>query len=158
MALTKSFVLGSRLVLGIFFLAAGFSKVGAPLQLLAAIYSYQITVPDGMANFVAHALPWVEIVLGFGLLAGHWLPVFAGWTAALLAAFTVLTAQAWWRGLPIDCGCLDLGAIHPALAVLSTPAGATLRNLVLLALCGALLWLGRKPRKMPFAPAASGTV
>lgn len=138
-----------RLILGGLFLAAGWSKVGAPLQTLANIYSYQIVIPDWVASTVAYSLPWMEIFLGFAMLVGLWLPVTAGWTAAMLCMFIVLTAQAWWRELPIDCGCVDLSTIHPALAALSTPAGATLRNIVLIALCGILLGLtkGReKPR------------
>lgn len=134
-----------RLVLGGLFLAAGLSKVGAPLQTLASIYAYQIVLPDWLANTVAHALPWMEILLGLAMLAGLWLPVAAGWIATMLGIFIVLTAQAWWRGLTIDCGCVDLSTLHPALAVLSTPAGATLRNVVLLALCAALLRMSRRP-------------
>lgn len=139
----RTTIIAIRLLLGGLFLAAGLSKVGAPLQTLAAIYSYQIVIPDWVANTIAHTLPWMEILLGLGLLAGLWLPITVGCTAAVLAAFTVLTAQAWWRELDIDCGCIDLGALHPALAALSTPGGATLRNIVLLALCGALVWLTR---------------
>lgn len=140
----RAAIIAIRLLLGGLFLAAGLSKVGAPLQTLAAIYSYQIVIPDWLANTVAHTLPWVEILLGLGLIAGVWLPVTVGCTAAVLAAFTVLTAQAWWRGLEIDCGCIDLSALHPALAALSTPGGATLRNFVLMVLCGVLLWLTRR--------------
>jgi uncharacterized membrane protein YphA (DoxX/SURF4 family) len=136
-------ILGLRLLLGGLFLAAGLSKVGQPLQTLATVYSYDIVLPDWVANTVAHTLPWMEILLGLGLLTGLWLPVTAGWTALMLGVFIVLTGQAWWRELPIDCGCIDLSALHPALAALSTPGGATLRNLVLLALCGVLLWMTR---------------
>ena len=114
------------------------------MQTLASIYSYQIAVPDGLANTIAHTLPWMEILLGGALIAGLWLPVTVGCTIAVLATFTVLTAQAWWRELPIDCGCIDLSTLHPALGVLATPGGATLRNVVLLALCGALLWMARE--------------
>ena len=140
----RAAIIAIRILLGGLFLAAGLSKVGAPLQTLATVYSYQIVLPDWVANTVAHTLPWMEILLGLGLLAGLWLPVTVGWTAAVLLVFTVLTAQAWWRELPIDCGCIDLSALHPALAALSTPGGATLRNLVLLVLCGVLLWLARE--------------
>jgi uncharacterized membrane protein YphA (DoxX/SURF4 family) len=140
----RAAIIAIRLLLGGLFLAAGLSKVGAPLQTLATVYSYQIVLPDWVANTVAHTLPWMEILLGLGLLAGLWLPVTVGWTAAVLLVFTVLTAQAWWRELPIDCGCINLSALHPALAALSTPGGATLRNLVLLVLCGVLLWLARE--------------
>lgn len=124
-------------------LAAGLSKVWSPLQTLATIYSYQIVLPDSLAETIAYALPWMEILLGLGLLTGLWLPVMASWTAALLCVFIVVTSQAWWHELPIDCGCIDLSVLHPALTALSTPGGATLRNIVLLALCVALLWMAR---------------
>ncbi|MBU3664729.1 MAG: DoxX family membrane protein [Chthoniobacterales bacterium] len=140
----RAAILAIRILLGGLFLAAGLSKVGAPLQTLATVYSYQIVLPDWLANTIAHTLPWMEILLGLGLIAGLWLPVTVGWTAATLAVFTALTAQAWWRELPIDCGCIDLSAIHPALAALTTPGGATMRNLVLLVLCGVLLRWSRE--------------
>ncbi|MFM8720551.1 MAG: MauE/DoxX family redox-associated membrane protein [Chthoniobacterales bacterium] len=138
-----------RLILGGLFLAAGLSKVGAPLKTLATIYSYQIVVPDWIASTIAYGLPWMEILLGLAMLAGLWLPVTTGWIAAMLAMFALLTMQAWWRDLPIDCGCIDLSTLHPALAALSTPGGATLRNIVLLALCAALLALTKAKNRAP---------
>lgn len=135
-----------RVVLGWIFLAAGWSKTGQTMATLASIYSYQIVLPDRLAEFIAMVLPWVELLLAVLLFAGLFFPWTLLATAAVLAAFTLLTAQAWWRELDIDCGCFDFGAIHPALAVLGTPGGATLRNLVLLALVGALWWLwSRRP-------------
>ena len=122
-----------RLFLGVFFVLAGLSKLSSPLATLGTIYSYQIVLPDWFALIVAHTLPWMEIVLGLALIIGLWPFITLGWTVALLFAFTIFTAQAWWRELPIDCGCIDLSTLHPALAALSTPGGATLRNLVLLA-------------------------
>lgn len=127
-------VILARLFLGGFFTFAGLSKIGTPLATLGTIYSYQIVVPDEFALAVAHLLPWVEIVLGLALITGLWPAVTLGWTAVLLLIFTILTAQAWWRELPIDCGCLDLSTIHPALGLLATPGGATVRNLILLAI------------------------
>ena len=139
----RAAIIAIRLLLGGIFLAAGLSKVGAPLQMLANIYAYQIVIPDWVANTIAHTLPWMEILLGIGLIVGLWLPVTVGWTAAVLCVFTITTAQAWWRRLEIDCGCIDLSTLHPALAALSTPGGATLRNIVLLALCAVLFRLTR---------------
>jgi hypothetical protein len=75
------------------------------------------------------------------------MPLTLAATAVVLLFFTALTAQAWWRGLEIDCGCLDFSALHPALAVLGTPGGATLRNMVLLALTGLLGFLIRRERR-----------
>lgn len=135
---------GLRVFLGGLFLAAGLSKVGATMQTLAAVYSYQITLPDWVANAVAAGLPWVEILIGAGLLIGLGLRFFLPLAALVLGVFTFLTAQAWWRELPIDCGCFDFSVLHPALAVLGTPGGATLRNLVLLAIVGVLEWMRRQ--------------
>jgi uncharacterized membrane protein YphA (DoxX/SURF4 family) len=137
-----------RIVLGGVFLAAGLSKIGDPLRMLASVYSYQIDLPDWLAGAVAHGLPWVEVLLGIWLLAGWRARVAAIFAAALMGGFFLLTAQAWWRELPIECGCLDLGAVHPALAVLATPGGAALRNLVLLGLCAAL-WKFSGPAQSP---------
>jgi uncharacterized membrane protein YphA (DoxX/SURF4 family) len=128
-----------RFVLGLVFLSAGLSKLGDPLRVLASIYSYQTPVPDIVASAIAHGLPWLEILLGLALLSGLFLRVTASLAAGLLGVFFILTAQAWWRELPIDCGCIDLSALHPSLAILSTPLGAALRNLVLLALALTLL-------------------
>ncbi|MBJ7259355.1 MAG: DoxX family membrane protein [Chthoniobacterales bacterium] len=136
-----------RLLLGGLFLWAGLSKLEAPLQTLASVYSYQIVLPDLLASLIAAALPWMEILLGLALLAGIWLPVATGWTAAVLFFFTVMTAQAWWRGLPIDCGCVDLSQLHPALAALTTPGGATLRNIVLLGLTAVLALLSNRKKR-----------
>jgi uncharacterized membrane protein YphA (DoxX/SURF4 family) len=143
-----------RVVLGWIFLAAGWSKIGQTMPTLASIYSYQIVIPDGLAEFIAMVLPWVELLLAvllFAALLFPWTLLAAG---GVLVAFTVLTAQAWWRQLDIDCGCFDFSAIHPALAVLSTPGGATLRNLVLLALVGALWWLWSAGKSRSGIPAA----
>ncbi len=151
--MTRATILVLRLLLGGIFLWAGLSKVGEPMQTLATIYSYQIVVPDGLALAIAHALPWLEILIGVALLLGLIMPFTLAATAAVLLAFTALTAQAWWRELPIDCGCLDLSALHPAFAVLTTPGGATLRNLVLLVMTGVLAALVLRGRKN----AASGS-
>ena len=132
-----------RLLLGGFFLAAGWSKLGQTLPTLASIYSYQIVLPDRLAELIARGLPGVELLLAGALFGGVLMPVTLSFTGLILAAFTLLTAQAWWRGLPIDCGCFDFGSLHPTLAFLSTPAGATLRNIVLLFLVALLAYLLR---------------
>lgn len=136
-----------RLLLGLFFLAAGLSKLGSPLQTLAAVYSYEIVLPDWLAATIASALPWMEILLGLALTVGLWLPVALGWVVLMLVLFTALTAQAWWRELPIDCGCVDLSVLHPALAALSTPGGAALRNVGLLVLAAVLAWALRQRQR-----------
>ena len=140
-----------RILLGGLFIWAGISKLQSPLQTLASVYSYQISLPDWLATGIALTLPWMEILVGLAVVCGVWMPVAMGWMAAMLAAFTALTSQAWWRGLPIDCGCADLSSLHPALAVLTTTGGATLRNIVLLGLLAVLAAIGCKPKEKPEA-------
>jgi len=138
-----------RVFLGWIFLAAGWSKLGEPMVTLASVYSYQIVLPDWLAEAIALALPWVELALASALFVGLWMPWTLAATAAVLGAFSIVTAQAWWRQLDIDCGCFNFASIHPALEVLSTPGGATMRNLLLLGVVGVLAWLraqGERPR------------
>ena len=127
-----------RVFLGLIFISAGLSKIGEPLALLADIYAYQIPLPDRLAEILSVALPWFEIALGATLALGIFPRFTTNAAIGLMAIYTFLTAQAWWRVLPIECGCLDFSSIHPALAILSTPAGAALRNLFLLLVTAAL--------------------
>ncbi len=120
------------IILGLLLGLAGFSKIDSRLALLAGIYSYQVPIPDLLAEMFSISLPWIEILLGAALVFGLWRRVTIPATLLLLATYTLLTAQAWWRRLPIECGCMDFSSIHPALAFLETPAGSTLRNLGLL--------------------------
>ena len=127
-----------RIFLGVVFISAGWSKIDSPLALLADIYAYQIPVPDRFAEILSVSLPWIEITLGAALAFGILTRFAIGGAIGLLAIYTLLTAQAWCRELPIECGCMDLSGVHPALAILSTPAGAALRNLFLLVVTAAL--------------------
>ena len=120
-----------RVFLGLIFISAGWSKIGEPLALLADIYAYQIPLPDRFAEILSVTLPWLEILIGAVLISGLLPRLATSALLGLLAIYTLLTAQAWWRGLSIECGCMDLSEVHPTLAILSTPLGASLRNLFL---------------------------
>lgn len=133
----------ARWTIALVFLGAALSKLPMPQKTLANLYAYQLPVPDPLAMAVAATLPWMELLLALGLLLGFWKKEILLWSTALLVGFTVLTASTWWRGLPIDCGCMDWSRLHPVLAILSTPGGATLRNLVLLGLV-AIAWRGSR--------------
>jgi len=135
--------------LGLLLALAGFSKIDSPLALLAGIYSYQVPVPDWLAESLSVALPWIEILLGAALVFGLLQRVTIPAALLLLVAYTLLTAQAWWRGLPIECGCLDFSGFHPALAFLETPAGSTLRNLGLLLVTAAVSFLQTSKDRLP---------
>ena len=126
--------LASRLVLAAAFCLAGGMKLTAPQHTLAAVHAYHLPLPAAAVEWIAAALPWMEVLLGLALASGRTLPAALGWTTTFLGGFTLLTTYAWLRGLPIDCGCLGLSRLHPGWAAAETPGRAALRDVVLLAL------------------------
>lgn len=132
------FLLVGRWVLGILFLWAAASKLANPIEFLGSIYAYDVSLPDGLMKLVAVTLPWIELICGLLLMAGVWTETALSATTALLAAFVLLTGQAWLRGLSISCGCFNLDifgltASNSNLVKLVESVGfAFIRNLLLL--------------------------
>jgi uncharacterized membrane protein YphA (DoxX/SURF4 family) len=88
-------------------------------------------------------LPWLEIALGLLLLAGVATRVVAAVGAGLLLVFIAGVAQAWARGLSIDCGCFGGGgAVEPGQ---TTYGRELLRDAGFLLLAG---WLVVRPRTL----------
>jgi len=104
----------ARLGLAAVWLVSGGLKVADPEQLYVAVQAYDV-LPAGVAGLIAAALPFVEIALGLLLLAGLGTRLVAAISLIMLAAFTAGVAQAWARGLAIDCGCFGGGGtVNPA--------------------------------------------
>ena len=126
----------ARLILGGVLIYAGAVKVGKPRTSQRAVQAYDV-LPYDLAGWVGLILPFAEIVLGLLLVLGLFTRLAAAISALLMAAFIVGIAQAWARGLTIDCGCFGGGG--------QVTAGETAypqeiaRDLGL-ALCGAWLW------------------
>ena len=53
----------------------------------------------------AYALPFVELALGLYLAFGFLVRPAAALATVLMAVFIAAEAQAWARGLTLDCGC-----------------------------------------------------
>jgi putative oxidoreductase len=100
----------SRLVLGGVFLVAGATKIPDPGGLAASIRSYELSLPEWIVSLSAHALPYLEVMLGLYLLAGLFTKVFAWATTGLTALFLLALLQGALRGLEIDCGCFGSSA------------------------------------------------
>lgn len=98
----------ARLVLGGALLYAGLLKAGTPLTAQRAVQAYEI-FPMELAGWIGLALPWVQIVLGVLLLLGLFTRAGAILGTLLMLAFIAGVAQAWARGLTIDCGCFSSG-------------------------------------------------
>jgi len=95
----------SRIILGGVFLAAGASKVLDPGALAASIRTYELPLPEWFVSLSAHALPFLEILLGLYLLAGLFTRLSAWATNGLIILFILALLQGAMRGLQIDCGC-----------------------------------------------------
>ena len=132
----------ARLGLAAVFLVSGVLKAIDPDATYVAVRAYDLLPKLGVA-LVAGTLPWLEIALGLLLLAGIATRAVAVVSAVLLLAFMAGVAQAWVRGLSIDCGCFGAGgAVDP---------GQTTYGLELLRDAGFLLmagWLVVRPRTL----------
>ena len=95
----------SRLALGGVFLVAGATKIPNPGALAASIRSYELPLPEWFVSLSAHALPYLEVMLGLYVLIGLFTRASAWATNALSLLFLLALAQGALRGLEIDCGC-----------------------------------------------------
>ena len=98
----------SRLLVGGVLVVAGYLKVGNTAKSQMAVRAYEV-LPISIANTLGVILPWLEIGAGLLLILGvavKWSSIFA---AALMFIFIAAIAQAWARGLSIDCGCFGGG-------------------------------------------------
>jgi uncharacterized membrane protein YphA (DoxX/SURF4 family) len=103
----------ARLGLAAVFLVSGVLKALDPDTTYVAVRAYDV-LPKAGVELVAGVLPWFEIVLGLLLLAGIATRRVAVVSAGLLLLFVAGVAQAWARGLSIDCGCFGGGgAVAP---------------------------------------------
>jgi uncharacterized membrane protein YphA (DoxX/SURF4 family) len=131
-----------RLFLGGVLLYAGIAKVGRPLTAERAVQAYEI-FPMDLAGWIGIALPFVEIVLGVLLVLGLFTRPAAIISTVLMLAFIVGIAQAWARGLTIDCGCFGGGG---QVGADETAYPQEIARDAAFALAGA--WLSWRPRSL----------
>jgi len=103
-----------RLGLGGVLLYAGYLKAFSPDKSMMAVRAYEL-LPIWLANAFGTILPWLEMGAGLLLIVGVAVRYAAIFGAGLMVAFIIAIAQAWARGLSIDCGCFgDGGAVDPS--------------------------------------------
>jgi uncharacterized membrane protein YphA (DoxX/SURF4 family) len=107
------FGLVARLTLGGVLFAAGYLKVGKADESQMAVRAYEM-LPIPVANLLGLFLPFVEVVIGALLILGALTRVMAALGGFTMFVFIIAIAQAWARGLNIDCGCFGGGgAVAP---------------------------------------------
>ena len=97
-------IVTTRIILGAVFLWASFGKILEPGDFARSISNYHI-VPFGIENIVALILPWLELLIGMGLILGIMVDGSVQLSAILLIMFILMIGQAMLRGFNIECGC-----------------------------------------------------
>ena len=97
------------LALGGVFLYAAHDKILDPRPLVTIIWNYRI-LPPGPVNLMAVFMPWMELVVGLGLVTGYKRRAAAFWAAALLLVFTAALLVNALRGIDVACGCFSTSA------------------------------------------------
>jgi uncharacterized membrane protein YphA (DoxX/SURF4 family) len=113
-----------RLVLGGIFLYAGYAKIFLPNTNLWPFFILKFSISMNLANFavqveafkllpawgvqfVAHALPFTEIVLGLLVLIGWRLRIWAPVLTAIMLGFFFVVLRAYLLHMNINCGCFS---------------------------------------------------
>ena len=123
--LRRAIIWIGRLVLGGIFVYAGVAKIILPNKHLWPMFvlkfsiatnlttfaqqveSYKI-LSAGASDFVAHTLPFTEIILGLLLLIGWRLRIWATLVTLILLGFVGAVTRAYLLHMQIDCGCFGV--------------------------------------------------
>jgi uncharacterized membrane protein YphA (DoxX/SURF4 family) len=98
----------ARLTLGGVLFAAGFLKIDKIHESQMAVRGYEM-FPTAISNAFGLFLPFVEVIIGTLLILGALTRAMAALGGLIMFAFVIAVAQAWARGLNIDCGCFGGG-------------------------------------------------
>ena len=104
-----SFRMIVRVVLGGILVAAGVMKIGGAAAFFSDLLGYRLPLPEIFLRWVAIGLPWMEVLLGLGLIFNFWPETIRPLVCALWLIFAVLLGQAVARGLDLNCGCFGTG-------------------------------------------------
>jgi uncharacterized membrane protein YphA (DoxX/SURF4 family) len=132
-----------RLLLGGIFIYAGYSKLFLPNQHFwpyfflkfslssnLATFAFQVesykVLPAAGVTFVAHTLPFAEIVLGLLLLIGWRLRIWALMITLILLGFLAVVTRAYLLHMEINCGCFGTPEPLTGMTVLRDGALAAL--------------------------------
>ena len=103
--------LATRLTAAGIWLAAGIAKIADLEQFRTQVHAYSL-LPSSLDAPFAYALPFLEVGLGLYLAVGLLIRPAALLGCVLMVAFIAAMAQAWARGLSLDCGCFGTLSVH----------------------------------------------
>ena len=111
-----------RLFLGAIFIYAGYSKLFYPNRMFSSFALAKFSILSNLSNFsfqvesykllssagvdfVAHTLPFAEILLGILLLIGWRLGIWGTIVSLILLGFLAAVTRAYVLHMDINCGC-----------------------------------------------------
>ena len=111
-----------RLLLGVIFIYAGYSKLFLPNSNLWPFFILKFSISMNISNFttqveafkmlpswavdlVAHTLPFTELVLGLLVLIGWRLRIWAPVLTVIMLGFFGVVLRAYLLHMNINCGC-----------------------------------------------------
>jgi len=120
--LRRAVVWIGRLLLGGIFIYAGYSKIFLPNNNLWPYFILKFSISLNLSNFatqveafkmlppwgvqfVAHTLPFTEIILGLLLLIGWRLRIWASLLTLIMLGFFGVVLRAYLLHMNINCGC-----------------------------------------------------
>ena len=98
-----------RIILGVVFIYASYSKILDPISFSDNIHNYHIT-PTAIENLAALIIPWMELIVGVFLIIGVFLEGTISITIGMLIFFIFILSQAVFRGIDVHCGCFKTEA------------------------------------------------
>lgn len=122
LSLRRAIIWLGRLVLGGIFIYAGYSKIFLPNNSLWPLFVLKFSLSMNLSNFalqveafkllppwgvqfVAHTLPFTEIILGLLVLIGWRLRIWASFLTMIMLGFFVVVSRAYLLHMNINCGC-----------------------------------------------------
>lgn len=123
-----------KLILGISFIWASYTKIQDPAAFAKIIYGYDL-FPGFSINIIAIVVPFIELVVGFSLIMRLYPKSALLVINIMLVVFICLIGFNLIRGHEFDCGCFgSTGLSSTASAVVSL-----VRDFVMLGM-GVFLW------------------
>ena len=94
----------ARLTVGGVLIWSGLTKIGHPLEFARAILNYRL-FPESLALLGAIVLPWLELLIGLGLITRIFRQGASFLAVCLFGGFIVIITITIFRGINTECGC-----------------------------------------------------
>ena len=130
----------ASIILTAVFITAALPKITDVTSFALSIDQYQL-LPSAGVTLLALSLPWLELVVGLGLLVPQVQKSSRRLCAALLSLFIAVHISALARGIEVQCACFSQESSA------SSTELALLRNAGLLALAIATIYWEKSPKQ-----------